>query len=190
MTSSNVNRRRNLGFFFDAAVAGCPTRSRSSTCSAAASARATYRQLDERMDRVASHAGAARAASGRARRHAGRQPRGVHRVLLRRDAGRRHPAPAQHAARRRHARSASSATPAACSAIVEPCSNREALAIVAARAAAPSPAARPGQGRLARLRDRNGEARASLSSRRRSPTMRRPSSPTRRDRPAARRARS
>ena len=56
----------------------------------------------------------------RARRHGGRQPRGVHRVLLRRHADGRNPAAAQHPARGRYARDYIFEDAAACSPLVEP----------------------------------------------------------------------
>ena len=104
MTMDSANRRRNLGFFFDDAVARVPDKVAIIDLFGGRERCATYRQLDQRMDGVGEHAGAARGASGRARRHADRQPHRVHRILLRRDARRRDPASAQHAARRRHAR--------------------------------------------------------------------------------------
>src|SRR5262245_5503942 len=54
MTSSNVNRRRNLGFFFDEAVARSPDKVAIIDLYGGSERNSTYRQLDRRMDRVAS----------------------------------------------------------------------------------------------------------------------------------------
>jgi long-chain acyl-CoA synthetase len=54
MTSSNVNRRRNLGFFFDDAVARLPDKVAIIDLYGGGERNSTYRQLDQRMDRVAS----------------------------------------------------------------------------------------------------------------------------------------
>lgn len=54
MTSSNVNRPRNLGFFFDDAVARLPDKVAITDLYGGSERHSTYRQLDQRMDRVAS----------------------------------------------------------------------------------------------------------------------------------------
>src|SRR5437660_12575202 len=50
----SVNRRRNLGFFFDASVARVPEKIAIIDLFGGNERRATYRQLDERMNAVAS----------------------------------------------------------------------------------------------------------------------------------------
>src|SRR6266542_1341983 len=54
MTMDNVNRRRNLGFFFDQSVARLPDKVAIIDLFGGKERRATYRQLDARMNRVAS----------------------------------------------------------------------------------------------------------------------------------------
>src|SRR6266487_7000688 len=53
-TMDNVNRRRNLGFFFDQSVARLPDKVAIIDLFGGKERRATYRQLDARMNRVAS----------------------------------------------------------------------------------------------------------------------------------------
>src|SRR5262249_44766036 len=54
MTIDNVNRRRNLGFFFDQSVARAPDKVAIIDLFGGKERRATYRQLDARMNAVAS----------------------------------------------------------------------------------------------------------------------------------------
>jgi long-chain acyl-CoA synthetase len=54
MNEPNVNRQRNLGFFFDDAVRRLPDKVAIIDLFGGRERRATYRQLDERMNRVAS----------------------------------------------------------------------------------------------------------------------------------------
>src|SRR6266581_2263099 len=54
MTMDNVNRRRNLGFFFDHSVARLPDKVAIIDLFGGKERRATYRQLDARMNHVAS----------------------------------------------------------------------------------------------------------------------------------------
>src|SRR5947209_18071476 len=54
MIMDNVNRRRNLGFFFDQSVARAPDKVAIIDLFGGKERRATYRQLDERMNGVAS----------------------------------------------------------------------------------------------------------------------------------------
>src|SRR5256884_572088 len=54
MTMDNVNRRRNLGFFFDQFVARLPDKVAIIDLFGGKERRATYRQLNARMNRVAS----------------------------------------------------------------------------------------------------------------------------------------
>src|SRR5919109_3935319 len=51
---NDINRSRNLGFFFDNSVARAPDKVAIIDLFGGKERRATYRQLDERMDRVAS----------------------------------------------------------------------------------------------------------------------------------------
>ena len=153
----NLNRRRNLGFFFDQAIARAPDKVAIIDLFGGQERRATYRQLDRADGCRGAHAGAARRARGRARRHAGREPHRVHRILLRIDARRRDPASAQHAACRRHARAhhrrcrlrAGDRRP-----FESPrrCCDRRAPAV------APPAAARPARARLSRVRRGDGKA--------------------------------
>ena len=54
MNDPNVNRQRNLGFFFDDAVRRLPDKVAIIDLFGGRERRATYRQLDERMNGVAS----------------------------------------------------------------------------------------------------------------------------------------
>src|ERR1700736_866219 len=54
MNDTNANRRRNLGFFFDDAIRRLPDKVAIIDLFGGRERRVTYRQLDERMDGVAS----------------------------------------------------------------------------------------------------------------------------------------
>ena len=99
-----MNRRRNLGFFFDQSVARRPDKVAIIDLFGGRERRATYRQLDERMNDVASMLARLGVVPGERVAMLIGKPHGVHRILLRIDARRRDPAAAQHAARCRHAR--------------------------------------------------------------------------------------
>ena len=127
---NDINRGRNLGYFFDGSPGTRAGQGRDH--------RFVRRQgaaLDLSRARCADGPRGADArtpggASRRARRHAGRQPDGIRRIFLRLDARRRNSAAAQHPACRRHARG--HRRDAACVlAVIDPSSHRDAIAIVA-----------------------------------------------------------
>ena len=57
MTDADANRRKNLGYFFDATVKRLPDKVAIVDLHGGRERTATYKQLDERMNRVASMLG-------------------------------------------------------------------------------------------------------------------------------------
>ena len=189
MNDASANRSRNLGFFFDETVRRLAGQDRGHRSVRRTERTSTYRQLDERMDRVA--AMLARLGVRPGERVAMLVGNRVEFIEFFFGAMRAGTIPLLLNTRLAADTLEGLIADANCVlAIVDPSCNKDALSIAGARAGSPPHAARPGQGRASSPTRRRWRSPRPPSRRRRLPTTRRRSSPTRPVRPGGPRARS